>query len=199
MGEAIEKSAPRRLFHGRALVSFLTTCSFLVMVITGIVLYFSPQRAIAQRTDWTMWGLDREQWMAVHINSSWLFVIAGIVHLAYNWRPLWGYVKRRAAARLNRKLELALAAALTAILVAGTLVPVAGGAGVPPFSTIIRWREDIKAYWRREAPRGHRGMGRGRDDGGGIGRGRGGGGGMGRGGMRRGRGRGMDRGQDADP
>ena len=125
-------------FKTRGFVSLFSTFSFLISLVSGIVLYFPPQGRIAHWVNWTFWGLDKETWGALHINSSLVFFIVMIVHLYYNWKPLFGYVKKRATMAINLKLELALTMALSIFIIAATIWE------VQPFKQIIVWNEAIK-------------------------------------------------------
>lgn len=88
----------KQRWHGRGLTSLLTLAGFIIMGVTGLVLYFVPQGRIAYWTHWTFLGLDKTQWGDIHILSSVLFVAVGIVHTVNNWRRLWGYPRTRPAA-----------------------------------------------------------------------------------------------------
>ena len=93
-------------FHTRGFTSLLTTCSFLLLAITGIVLYISPKGRVAHWTGWTVLGIDKEQWSDIHMIASLLFLISAAFHLYFNWRIFWGYIKKRLEASLNLKLEM---------------------------------------------------------------------------------------------
>jgi hypothetical protein len=188
----MEKAITRtqRRFSAKGFTSLLLACSFLVMGVSGILLYVTPRGRLANWTDWTLFGLGKEGWAAVHIMGSLLFLIVAAVHLTLNWTMFWGYVKKKAVAGLNLKREMALAAAITAAIVAGTLY------GLPPFSTVVAWRHEIKDYWERRSAQGERiegdgeagecegqGLGPGQRPGAGQGRGQGFRGGRGMGGF----------------
>jgi hypothetical protein len=132
-------------FKFRGFTSLLMFFSFLISLVSGIVLYFPPQGKIAQWTHWTFWGLDKETWGALHINSSLVFFIIAILHLYYNWKILWLYIKKRAELAINLKLELAIAAVVGLYIVLATLY------NLQPFATIIKWNDDIKNYWATRA------------------------------------------------
>lgn len=51
-----------RPFHTRGFISLLTFASFILMSVTGIVLYTAPQGRIAYWVAWTFWGLEKPQW-----------------------------------------------------------------------------------------------------------------------------------------
>ena len=134
-------------FHTRGFTSLLTTCSFLVLAITGIVLYISPKGRVAHWTGWTVLGIDKEQWSDIHMIASLLFLISAAFHLYFNWRIFWGYIKKRLEASLNLKLEMLLALAITILCCIGVFLH------WPPFSLIPDGRLALQDYWeQRSAP-----------------------------------------------
>jgi len=143
----MENAPTRKRFSLRGFTSLLLTGLFLILGFSGAMLYGSPRGRVANWTDWTLFGLGKEQWEGIHLNGSVLFLVVAILHLVLNWRPFWGYIKKRAGLGLNRKVELALATAITAGVVVGTLYQ------VPPFSTMSDWRHEIKDYWERRTAR----------------------------------------------
>lgn len=132
-------------FKFRGFTSLLMFFSFLISLVSGIVLYFPPQGRVANWTHWTFWGLDKETWGALHINSSLVFFIIAILHLYYNWKILWMYIKKKAELAINLKLELGIAAVVAIFVVLGTLY------NLQPFATIIKWNDDIKNFWATRA------------------------------------------------
>jgi hypothetical protein len=134
-----------KFFKFRAFTTFLSLWSFLISLVSGIILYFTPQGKVANWTHWTIWGLDKETWGALHINSSLIFFIIILFHIYYNWSVLINYILQKTRATLHRKWELALATLLAIFITLATLYD------WQPFATIIKWNEDIKNYWAREA------------------------------------------------
>lgn len=96
--EIITKEKTMIKFKFRGFTSFLMFFSFLISLVSGIVLYFPPQGKIAHWTHWTFWGLDKEMWGFLHINSSLVFFVIAILHLYYNWKVLFCYAKKKAVA-----------------------------------------------------------------------------------------------------
>ena len=137
----------RRSFNLRGFISVLMSIIFIFVALSGIILYFTPQGRVAHWTDWRIFGLEKEQWSAVHINCCLLFVITSIVHIYLNWSIFWRYIKKKTAFRLNLKWELLISVILGIIFVAGTLY------GIPPFGTITKWNDDIKLYWEQTSSR----------------------------------------------
>ncbi len=137
--------AKRRSFSMRGFASLLLTLSFLVMAVSGTMLFLTPRGRVAHWTDWTLLGLGKDQWGAVHIMNSILFVLIAGLHLYLNWSLFLGYLKKKAVAGLHMKRELAVAAAVAILMVVGAI------ASIPPFSSIMALNDEIKDYWEVRA------------------------------------------------
>ena len=138
-------AAERKPFHKKGMTTFIVAWTCLVLVVTGGVLYASPQGRVAHWTDWTVWGLDKEEWGAVHVLTALAFLIAGGFHIYFNWATFVSYFKMRFQAGFNLKREFVVATGLTVLVVAGTIL------NVPPFSLVVAWSDDIKDYWKAKA------------------------------------------------
>jgi uncharacterized membrane protein YgcG len=145
MAEANSGKTDKKKFNWRGTMSLLAAASFVVMTVTGIVLYAAPQGRVARWEDWRVAGLDKEQWGAVHTTSSLLFMVAACVHLYFNWRVFLHYI--RVARQFNLKREMIATLLITAVVVAGTVWE------VPPFSNIMAANTRIKAYWEARSAR----------------------------------------------
>ena len=62
-------------FQWRAFASVLVGFTFVVMTLSGIVLFFTPSGRIARDTGWEYWGFDRYDWITFHTWFSVLFVV----------------------------------------------------------------------------------------------------------------------------
>ncbi len=49
----------KKEFNGKGFVSLLTFGSFLIMTVTGLVLYFVPHGRVAYWVDWKLLGLTK--------------------------------------------------------------------------------------------------------------------------------------------
>ncbi|MDY6903942.1 MAG: DUF4405 domain-containing protein [Thermodesulfobacteriota bacterium] len=135
----------------RRITSLTAFLSFFVMLLTSVVLYIAPQGRVAYWADWRLWGLSKDQWGGIHINTGFLFLFALLLHMYYNWTAIMLYLKKAKQLKVFTK-ELNLALILTAAVVAGTY------AGIPPFSSIIRISDHFKAKAAEkygEPPYGH--------------------------------------------
>ncbi len=138
-------TAPR--FQWRALTSVLMTLGFAMMALSGVMLFLSPPGRVANWTNWTLLGLRKSDWGALHIWFGALFLVMTAVHVFFNWGPLMTYLKNRATRTLGFRAEWAVAAAICVVVFGGTR------AGVPPFSSLLAWNESFKESWERPAER----------------------------------------------
>lgn len=134
-------------FHSRALVSVLTGFAFLLLVLSGAVLFLAPPGRVANWTNWSMIGLTKSQWGGVHIWFAIVFLAGSAVHIIYNLRPLFGYFKNRATRRVDLRREWLIAGGICAVVFVGTLTKAA------PFEGLLAWNEDFKQSWERPAER----------------------------------------------
>lgn len=143
----------RQSVNKRGLVSFLVFGGFLVMTLTGLVLYVVPPGRVANWIDWRLLTLSKEQWADIHITFSLMFVIAGVIHLFFNWKPFLRYLGSRFQGHLQMRWEGAATLAVLALMVVGTLAP------WPPFTQILAFNELLRESWSTgadaEPPFGH--------------------------------------------
>ncbi len=140
-------------FRPRGLVAFIVFGGFAVMTVTGLVLFITPPGRVAYWTNWALLGLEKSEWNAVHIVFSFLFVLAGLLHLFFNWKPFKHYLVNKLAGHLRPRAESLIGTAAVGVILAGTLL------AWPPFSWIINLNETLKDSWAQagwaEPPFGH--------------------------------------------
>jgi hypothetical protein len=134
-------------FKTKGFTSLLLTCLFTTAAFSGVILYMTPRGRVANWTGWTMLGLDKHSWGALHINACLLFLLVAFLHLFFNIKVFWSYIRKRSSG-FNLKLEMVTALVVTSLLVVGTLYEVA------PLSSTIALNERIKNYWESDAPTG---------------------------------------------
>lgn len=136
----------------RKVTSLTMLLSFVLLVLTSIILYIIPQGRVAYWADWHLWGLSKSQWGDLHINLGFLFLLAGLLHILYNWKPMIAYMKNRARELKIFTPAFTVALVLTLVVGVGTLLQ------IPPLSTVITFGESIKdaaAEKYGEPPYGH--------------------------------------------
>lgn len=128
------------VFRARAFVSLLTAVSFVFMSISGIILFLAPsgRRAV----DWHVWSLSRDEWIAMHLSFSGVFLIAAMVHLWLNRKPLLHYLKLKTQAAAGLRWEWPAVLFLAGVVTWGTLKP------FEPFTSLIQWRD----HFHRDTP-----------------------------------------------
>jgi hypothetical protein len=140
-------------FRPRGLVAFIVFGGFAVMTVTGLVLFITPPGRVAYWTNWALVGLEKSDWAAVHIVFSLLFVLAGAIHLFFNWKPFKHYLVEKFANHLKLRAESVIGTAAVGVILVGTLF------AWPPFSWIINLNETLKDSWAAagwaEPPFGH--------------------------------------------
>lgn len=148
----MDKPSPlnqRAPFAWRAMTSVLITVSFVILVLSGGMLFVSPPGRIANWTNWNILSLTKRDWIALHICFGTLFLVVSIFHLAFNWRPLVSYFKNRLTLQFGFRWEWLVALVICGAVYAGTRL------NVPPFSTLLTFNEQVKASWdnpRERAP-----------------------------------------------
>ncbi|MDP2240646.1 MAG: DUF4405 domain-containing protein [Burkholderiales bacterium] len=139
--------------HKKGFASLLTTFSFTVMSISGVLLFIVPQGRIAEWTDWRMLGLTKHDWGNIHITTSLMFLLAGAYHIWCNWRTLVNYFTSKRESGLFLKKELAFSAVLTLFFVFGAVYQ------VPPLNSVLALNSAAKDMWivdkDHEPPMGH--------------------------------------------
>jgi len=137
----------------RSLTAFLVTGSFLVLTVTGIVLYIVPQGRVAYWVHWSLAGMEKDQWGWVHMIFGGLFIVTGVLHLYFNWKPFKQYLADRVTGHLAMKREVFVASGLMVVVFLLAVF------NLPPASWIIELNGWVKAAWvgspELEPPFGH--------------------------------------------
>lgn len=131
----------RPAFRFRPFTSVLILGCFVLLILSGGVLFLAPPGRVANWTNWTMLGLTKHDWGDVHIWFGALFLAGGLAHLFFNWRPLVSYFKNRVARPTGFRWEWVAAGLLCLGVYAGTRARIA------PFSTLLAWSEDLRESW----------------------------------------------------
>ncbi len=136
----------------RKITSLTALVSFVVLITTSVILYIVPQGRVAYWADWHLWGMSKTQWENIHINTGILFLMAILLHIYYNWKPIVLYLKDKSKKLKILTPDFNIAFVITIIVFAGTYFE------IPPFSSIIKISDAIKdsaAKKYGEPPYGH--------------------------------------------
>lgn len=125
----------------RSFIAFMVTWAFIILTISGIVLYVVPQGRIAYWVHWSLGGLGKEQWADLHMIFGGLFIVTGIWHLWFNWKPFKKYFAERAKGHFALKREVYLSVAATFMLGIFSVM------SLPPVSWVFDLNDWLKASW----------------------------------------------------
>jgi hypothetical protein len=136
----------------RKITSLTALLSFVLLIVTSVILYVMPSGRVAYWSNWKLWGMSKDQWAAVHLNLGVLLLLAIVLHTWYNWKPIVSYLKTKAKKIRVFTLNFNIALVLTLAVFLGTLYE------VPPLSTIVRFgasiTDDANLFYG-EPPYGH--------------------------------------------
>ena len=139
-------------FQLRAFVSLLTAFSFLILAVTGIILFITPPGRVANWTGWTFWHFSKHEWSALHICFGSFFILTCLAHLWLNIKPMIRYFIRTVETAKQLRWEPAAALVFCGIIFWGTMKPFV------PFSSLLNFNERIKFSWEQptqQAPIAH--------------------------------------------
>lgn len=125
----------------KRITSLLLSWSFILMILTSIVLYVMPQGKIAYWANWSWGGLDKETWGAVHTNLGFLFLIACALHVFFNWKHILNYIRNKGA-----QIKLLNANNAVSLLIV-VLVAIFTVIELPPMS----WIQDLGHHFKDQA------------------------------------------------
>jgi len=131
-------------FSWKVFISFGLTYSFIIILVSGILLYMSPPGRYAHWVNWKILGFTKEGWQAIHTVFSTTFVILSIFHLfTINWKAFLSYLKTKTQTGVNKKRELYLSSVLTLLFFFGIIY------SVPPFKYVMDFGEYLTASWEK--------------------------------------------------
>lgn len=122
----------------RKTISLLLAFSGVFVLLTSVVLYIEPEGRVAYWADWKLLGLDKPQWGDLHVTTGFLFLIALILHVWLNWKPILSYLKNKARELTGVNPANLTALAVTLYVAVGTLL------GLPPMRQVIDLGAAIK-------------------------------------------------------
>lgn len=128
----------------RKIISFVMLYSFIIMVLSGIMLFISPFGRLAMMIRWEMLGLDKMQWQALHLIFMLIFTLAGLLHIFYNYKAIKNYLKSK-----SKKIVVFTSANVAAIAITGVLFYVTIQ-HMEPFESFVKMNKSFNDYWTQE-------------------------------------------------
>ncbi len=122
----------------RKIVTLTLVLTFFCIFLTSVFLYLSPYARVAAWADWTIFGLNRDRLIDVHVTMGFFLLLLGALHLILDWRSILESLRGQDGEieGLNRPLLAAMA--LTLFVFVGTLL------GLPPMAQILAASTAIK-------------------------------------------------------
>lgn len=136
----------------RKVTSLTTLLSFILLVITSVILYVTPQGKIAFWANWKYWGLGKEEWGALHTNIGFLFITAGLLHTLINIKAIIAYLKNSEKKMRVFTPDFNVALAITLLITLFTLFSLPPISSIQTFGTALK---DKAAEEYGEPPYGH--------------------------------------------
>lgn len=131
-------------FSWRAFISFGLTYSFIIILISGSILYIAPPGRYAHWVNWQILGLNKERWQALHTIFSYTFVFLSVFHLfTVNWKAFLSYLRSKTQNGINEKKEFIFSTLAFAIFFLGILF------AVPPFQSVMDLSEYFTESWEK--------------------------------------------------
>lgn len=136
-----EKETPAkcRSFQGRAFTTFMMAATFVVVSLSGVVLFFAPNGREARQQGWEMIFLGKGEWIDVHILFGYLCIAVAVFHIWLNRKPLLGYLKQRAS-----KIHCGIRPEWMLALLICIALFVGAKDRVFPVSSLMEWHDSIK-------------------------------------------------------
>ncbi len=148
----------KQTFSWRVFISFGLCLSFVILLVSGVLLYIFPGGRGNTGFVWEMLGLTKPAWQNQHIIFGFAFSILGLFHLlVINWKAFFSYIKAKTTEGLNRPGELLI------ILFLGLIIGVGTYYKTQPFSGILELGKSIAKSFdgnSTQEPRGIRGAGK---------------------------------------
>ena len=132
----------KKPFSWRAFISIGLFIAFLMLLVSGIVLFFAPPGRVANWTNWQILGLSKPDWQNQHTLFGLAFIILSIFHLfSINWKAFWSYIITKTHDGLGRPIEIFSILFLALLFGIGTQLK------IQPFSAVIDFGEFLSASW----------------------------------------------------
>ncbi|HAF29178.1 MAG TPA: hypothetical protein DCG75_09045 [Bacteroidales bacterium] len=130
-------------FNWQSFISLGLLFSFIILSISGIILYIAPEGSLSRWIGWDVLNLTKKQWEHQHTIFSYLFILFSIFHIfKINWGILIYYFSQAKFKLANLK-EIIAAIVITVLVFFGTQYD------WYPFSTIVQIGNEISDSYSR--------------------------------------------------
>lgn len=124
-------------FNWQSFISIALLFAFILMLISGVILYIAPEGSLSRWIGWDILNLTKKQWEHQHTIFSYLFIVFSVLHIfKINWGLLISYFQFEKKSFIYFK-EIAIALVIVLFVFIGTLF------NWKPFSSVINWGSNI--------------------------------------------------------
>ena len=129
-----------RKINWQIFISLNLLFTFVLMLLSGLILYFKPEGTVARWLDWKILGVDKSGWESLHTVFSFIFLAFALFHI------LKVHLKNIRAYMLNYKprggrRELYISLLISFLFLMGTLLY------LPPFHMIYQAGNILSDQW----------------------------------------------------
>lgn len=129
----------------KKITSLTMLLSMLVMTFTGILLFITPPGRVANWSNWEILGLTKDLIANFHTTFMVLFIVATILHIFYNIKPMLSYMKNSLREFVFFTKEMIVSLIVFVLFICGTAF------GFFPFSTFLDFGDKVKNSWEKQA------------------------------------------------
>ena len=131
-------------FNYRRFVSYSTLFSFIMLSITGLILYITPHGSFSRWTNWKLLFFTKDHLEGIHTVFSFVSLFFIIWHLVFNFRVIISYLKTDIfSSKLKIKKELFFSILIILSIIFSSFLY------LPPFNSIINLGEHLKRSWEK--------------------------------------------------
>ena len=131
-------------FNWRGFISLYILLSFIIIIISGLVLYIAPPGRIAKWTSVPLLGLEKDQWQAIHTIFTFIFIIASGFHLYFNWKIFLSHLRNKLTKKYLSRKEFLWSVVVTFLVIFIILFE------LPPVNAVMGFGESITNSWEKD-------------------------------------------------
>lgn len=128
----------------KKVTSLLMLLAMLIMSFTGIILFIAPPGRIANWANWEILSITKELSGQIHTSFMIVFIIATILHIYYNWKPMLSYMKNKTKQFVFFTKEMLASLTVVTFVLISTIIE------TPPISNFLEFGEKIKNSWEKQ-------------------------------------------------
>lgn len=134
----------KKKFYWQKFVSLSLFLSFLVLIISGFVLYIAPSGSFANWIDWRFFRLNKDVWQLVHSFFSFWIIFLSVLHFIYHSKKILNYCQKTAKKTFSFSKEFIVSFSITLFFLFATSIELA------PFSLVMTFADNIAKSWDKK-------------------------------------------------